>query len=110
MVADGQRCLRGADGTPVEAALSADPAAPASLVRTFAFALPAAPYLPSPPPRHATDAVDGPLGQRDAAEPATGPREVSGLQYPVYGAAGGRRAGRGRHRGARAWVGVWRRP
>jgi len=45
VVADGRRCLRFPDGTPVEVRLSEDPEAPACLLRTLAFALPALPCL-----------------------------------------------------------------
>ena len=81
-MAAGQRCLRGTDGTPVEAAVSTDAAAPASLVRTLAFALPGTPYLPPPLPRQATDPVDGLAGQPDEAEPGTPP-----LRAPTTGSS-----------------------
>lgn len=99
IVADGRRCLRCSDGVPVEAKLSDDPAAPASLLRTLAYALPAKPYLPAPP-RHdgsSKRSFDGrppqpgtpPAGPPAAvgASPFVGSRAASGEFTPASSAS-----------------------
>jgi len=111
-VADGRRCLRDPDGTPVEVRLSEDPEAPACVLRTHAFALPALPCLPpgrpsldlvkpapalaSAPPPGAGAAADAPAvapaGKPAAAAAHGGPRAPSSAQEPAAGAGGPRDA------------------
>ncbi len=111
-MADGRRCLRDPDGTPVEVRLSEDPEAPACVLRTHAFALPALPCLPpgrpsldlvkpapalaSAPPPGAGAAADAPAvapaGKPAAAAAHGGPRAPSSAQEPAAGAGGPRDA------------------
>ena len=79
IVADGRRCLRCSDGVPVEAKLSDDPAAPASLVQTLAYALPAKPY--GRPPQPGTLPAGAPAAA--SASPFAGARAKSGEITPA---------------------------
>jgi hypothetical protein len=108
-VADGRRCLRDPDGTPVEVRLSEDPEAPACVLRTHAFALPALPCLPpgrpsldhvkpapalaaAPPPGAGAGAdapAVAPAGKPAAAAAHGGPRAPSSAQEPAAGAGAG---------------------
>jgi len=82
VVADGRRCLRFPDGTPVEVRLSEDPEAPACLLRTLAFALPALPCLP--PGRPSLDHVKPAPALAAAPPPGAG----AGADAPAGAPAG----------------------